>query len=79
MSSLEAREPLGDCLWCGVELACGLGLAQTTVHNGTDHLLSTFGREARIVVVVHSVPPAIVDVWRHPGPDRMDNLLKVHT
>ena len=64
-SSVEARDPFGDGLRCGVEAACGCGLAQAVVHNGADHVLSTFGREARIVVGVHSVPRRIVEVWQH--------------
>ena len=54
--SLEALDPFGDGLRRGVELArCG-SLAQPAVHNGADHVLSTFGCEAGIVVGVIRSP-----------------------
>ena len=78
----EAFDPFVDGLPGGVELARGLGLGEPAIHDGEDHVLSTSGRKARIVVGVHSVrPPRITDVWRHQlrETDRMDNLLQVHT
>src|SRR5579862_4194226 len=53
----EPLDPLGDGLCRGVELPGGCGLAQPAVHHRSHHYLSTFGRQASIVVAVHSVPP----------------------
>ena len=59
---VEARDPFCGGLRRGVEAASGGGGAQPLVDDGTDHLLSTFGRQAGIVVGVHSVPRCEVGV-----------------
>jgi hypothetical protein len=51
----SALDPFGDRLGRGVELARRGGLAQPAIHHRTYHGLSTFGRQARILVSVHSV------------------------
>lgn len=50
------------------------------VRGGADHVLSAFGRQAGIVVGVHSVPRSEVGGrnFSFLGPDRMDNLPKLH-
>jgi hypothetical protein len=51
------------------------------IHHRTDHHLSTFGRQLSILVRVHSVlceSLTFGDISVH-GPNRMDNLLKVHS
>jgi hypothetical protein len=52
----EALNPFGDSLRRGVELARGSGMAQPPFNNTAHHGLSTFGRQRRILVSVHSVP-----------------------
>ena len=74
-------DPFTDSLWYRVELAgCG-GFAQSAIHHGADHGLSTFRRQASILVRVHSVLRESLGFGdiSVPGQDRMDNLLKVHT
>jgi hypothetical protein len=50
--------------------------AQAVVHNGADHLLSTFGREGALVWVFIRSPGESLTFGNIsvPGPDRMDNL-----
>ena len=77
--SLEARDPFGNRLGRGVEAACGGRLAQAVVSDGADHILSLAVRRALLWVFIRS--PGVKLVRRNfsfPGPDRMDNLLKVH-
>ncbi len=73
--------PFGNRLRGGVEPTCGSSLGQAAIHHFTNHLLSTFRGQAGILVGVHSVPPRITEVGNIsvPSPDRMDNLLKVHS
>src|SRR6516165_4648060 len=51
----EAFNPFGDGLRRGVELARGSGMAQPAFNNTAHHRLSTFRRQRRILVSVHSV------------------------
>ena len=48
-----------------VELARGCGLAEPSFNNTAHHGLSTFGRQRRILVSVHSIPRESLCVWRH--------------
>ena len=48
-----------------LKLARGLGLAQPALHNGAYHVLSTFRRQARILVACPFGPPRITEVWQH--------------
>jgi hypothetical protein len=68
----EPLDPFGNGLWRSVELACSRCRAQPTIHYRPHHLLSTFRREASILVRVHSVPANRL-VWRlqrsPPGPN----------
>ena len=76
----ETLDPLGDRLRRGVVPARGSGPAQPAIHYRTHHLLSTFRRQAGILVHVHSVLRESLlfgDISVH-GWGRMDNLLKVH-
>jgi hypothetical protein len=50
------------------------GLAQPAFNNSAHHSFSTFRRQRRILVAVHSVGD-----FRVPGPGQMDNLLKDHS
>ena len=78
---LEPRNPFGDRLWRRVELPRGGGLGQPTIDHRADHHLATFRRQRRIPVRVHSVlceSLTFGDISVH-GPNRMDNLLKVHS
>ena len=58
----------------------GPGISQSAVHHGAHHLLSTFRRQAGILVGVHSVlrESLLFGDISVPGQGRMDNLLKVH-
>lgn len=59
----------------------GGDLRQTIIQDRPDHLLSTFRRKAGILMDAHSVlseRPACRDI-SFSGPNRMDNLLKVHS
>jgi hypothetical protein len=64
-----------------IELARGRGVAQSALHDGTHHFLSTFRGQASILVGVHSVLRESLRFGNIsvPGPGRMDNLLKVHS
>src|SRR3954447_3115437 len=53
----EPLDPFGDGLRRRVELVGSVGLAQPTFHHASDHRLSTFGRQRRILVDVHLVSP----------------------
>ena len=46
----------------GIELTRRPGLSSSTINNGPDHLFSTFGRQAGIIMTVHSVLPELR--WR---------------
>ena len=67
----------------GVVLKCraaaALGSPKST--SARLHRLSTFGRQRRILVGVHSVlrESAVFGDFRVPGQVRMDNLPKAHT
>ena len=76
----ETLEPLGDGLRRSVEASCGLGLGEPVIDDCADHILSTFGREAGILMDVHSVLLSDLKLRNLSlsSPDRMDNLLKVH-
>jgi len=77
----EAFDPFGDSLRRDVELTRGSGMAQPFFNNTAHHSLSTFGRQRRILVSVHSVPRESLtfgDISLH-GQGRVDNLLKVHS
>ena len=77
----EAVDPFGNRFRRRVELARGSGLGHPALHYGANHLLSTFRRQAGILVGVHSVlrESLLSGDISVPGQDRMDNLLKVHT
>ena len=67
--------------WRSPKLAGGSGVALAAIHHGARHLLSTFRGQAGILAGVHS---GVREALRFgnisiPGPDRMDDLLKVHT
>ena len=64
-SALKRATHLATVFGVVLNWRAACSLAQPVVHNGADHVLSTFGREASIVVGVHSVPRRIVEVWRH--------------
>src|SRR5512142_1845490 len=51
----EALDPFGDSLRCHVELERGCGLRQTALDHAPHHGLSTFRRQRRILMGVHSV------------------------
>ena len=53
----ESLDPFGDGLGRHVELVGRVSLAQSTFHHASGHRLSTFGRQRRILVDVHLVPP----------------------
>jgi hypothetical protein len=57
------------------------GLAQPAFNNSAHHSFSTFRRQRRILVAVHSVlrESLAVGDFRVPGPGQMDNLLKDHS
>ena len=59
--------------------ARGGGLSQSAIHHGAHYFLSTFRRQAGILVGVNSVLhiSLLFGDFIVPGPDRMDNLLKV--
>jgi hypothetical protein len=54
----EAPDPFDDPLRRSVELACRRGLRQTALDYTAYHRLSTFRRQRRILVGVHSVLPS---------------------
>ena len=78
---METIDPLADCLRCGVVLAGGGGSGQPAMHHRQNHPLSTFRRQASILVGVHSVlrESLVFGDFSVPGSDRMDNLLTVHS
>src|SRR6185437_6967476 len=53
----EPLDPFGNGLRRRVELVSRLGLAQPALDHASDHRLSTFGRQRRILVDVHLVSP----------------------
>src|ERR1700754_1386344 len=53
----EPLDPFGDGLRRRIEQVSRVGLAQPTVHHASNHRLSTFGRQRRILVDVHLVSP----------------------
>ena len=63
--ALKRATHLATVLGVVLNRRAAAALLSPLLHNGADHLLSTFGREAGIVVGVHSVPRRIVAVWRH--------------
>jgi hypothetical protein len=77
----EAVDPFGNRFRRRVELARGSGLGHPALHYGANHLLSTFRRQAGILVGVHSVlrESLLSGDISVPGRNRMDNLLKVHS
>ena len=80
-SALKRATHLATVLGVVLNWRAAAALLSPLLHDGADHVLSTFGREAGIVVGVHSVPRRMLrsgDI-SVPGPDRMDNLLKVHS
>ncbi len=79
-SCAEALDPFGHCLRPSVELACGSGLAQSAIHHGTNHSLSTFWRQVPILVSVHSVlrESLLFGDISVPSPHRMDKLVNAH-
>src|SRR4029077_18775402 len=53
----EPLDPFGDGLRRRVELVGRVRFAQPTLHHASDHRLSTFGRQRRILMGVHLVSP----------------------
>src|SRR5215831_4535003 len=53
----EPFDPFGYRFRCRVELLSRVGLAQPALDHASDHRLSTFGRQRRILVDVHLVSP----------------------
>jgi hypothetical protein len=77
---LEPLDPLGDGLRRRMELTRGGGFRQPAIHDRANHQLSTFRRQRRIPVRVHSVlceSLTFGNISVH-GPNRVDNLLKAH-
>jgi hypothetical protein len=52
---VEALDPLGNRLRRRVELPRSRGLNEAAIHDGADHLLSTFRGQTGILMRVHSV------------------------
>src|SRR5262245_643858 len=74
----EATDPFADGLRGRIELARSRGVGHAAIHNGTNHFLSTFRGQARILMSVHSVLRESLRFGNIsvPGSDRMDNLPK---
>ena len=76
----EAFDRVGDGLRGDVELTRSRRFGQPATDHVAHHHLSTFGRQRRILVGVHSVLRDSLrfgDISVH-GSNRMDNLLKDH-
>ncbi len=75
---LEPLDPFADGLRRRVELTRRGRFGQAFIHDRSNHHLSTFGRQRRILMRVHSVLRESLmfgDISVH-GSNRMDNLLK---
>jgi hypothetical protein len=60
---LEARDPFRHRLGYGVEPARGDDIAEPAVYDRTDHILSTFGRQAFLRVSIRCSCESLMSTW----------------